>query len=703
MEERDPAEEAAAYLKNVLGEMGLSQASVEIQREEAGAALTLSGDDIGFIIGHRGETLDALQYLASLVANHVDGTYYRITLDVGNYREKRKETLEALGKKMAARAVKTGRNSSLEPMNPYERRIIHTAVQTVAGAKSWSEGVDQGRHVVIGPEGGERPQPRRSDRDAAGTGAETTGTEAARAAITTETAVPAATVPGPIPRPGRRDPRPTIPTPPFTGGSKRNKNVWGGQQAAPFFTIFSISVEKRKAFMEKTIAAVSTAPAPGGIGIVRISGEEAFAVADQVFRGVSGKKLSQMRGYTAQLGGAFTPAGERLDDVVALVYRSPKSYTGEDVVELSCHGGLYVTKRLLQLVLDAGASPAGPGEFTRRAFLNGKMDLAQAEAVMGLISASGEQARKAALAGSSGVLSQRIAAIKGELMEQAAHLAAWADFPEEDVPEVEESQLLEGIRRGEAALSQLLEGFERGRMYREGLVTVIAGRPNAGKSTLMNLLSGCQRSIVTQYAGTTRDVVEETVMLAGVPLRLADTAGLRDTDDPVESIGVRAARQRLETAQLVLAVFDSSQALEKEDRELMDALEGVPSIAIVNKTDLPSQIAVEEIQARFEKTVFLSAATGEGLEDLEQSLSEILDTKEFYPQEGVLFTQRQRADAQTALDSLREGEQALLGGLTLDAVTVCVEDALTALSALTGEHVSEEIVDRVFEEFCVGK
>lgn len=455
--------------------------------------------------------------------------------------------------------------------------------------------------------------------------------------------------------------------------------------------------------MEKTIAAVSTAPAPGGIGIVRISGEEALAVADQVFRGVSGKKLSQMRGYTAQLGGAFTPAGERLDDVVALVYRSPKSYTGEDVVELSCHGGLYVTKRLLQLVLDAGASPAGPGEFTRRAFLNGKMDLAQAEAVMGLISASGEQARKAALAGSSGVLSQRIAAIKGELMEQAAHLAAWADFPEEDVPEVEESQLLEGIRRGEAALSQLLEGFERGRMYREGLVTVIAGRPNAGKSTLMNLLSGCQRSIVTQYAGTTRDVVEETVMLAGVPLRLADTAGLRDTDDPVESIGVRAARQRLETAQLVLAVFDSSQALEKEDRELMDALEGVPSIAIVNKTDLPSQIAVEEIQARFEKTVFLSAATGEGVEDLEQALSEILDTKEFHPQEGVLFTQRQRADVQTAWDSLREGEQALLGGLTLDAVTVCVEDALTALSALTGEHVSEEIVDRVFEEFCVGK
>ena len=455
--------------------------------------------------------------------------------------------------------------------------------------------------------------------------------------------------------------------------------------------------------MEKTIAAISTAPAPGGIGMVRISGKDAFAVADRVFRGVSGRAVSQMKGYTAQLGGAFTPAGERLDDVVALVYRSPKSYTGEDVVELSCHGGLYVTKRLLQLVLDAGASPAGPGELTRRAFLNGKVDLAQAEAVMGVIGASGEQALKAAQAGSSGVLSKKIQAIKAQLLVQASHLAAWADFPEEDVPAVEEQELLSAIREGEESLTQLLAGFERGRMYREGLSTVIAGRPNAGKSTLMNLLSGCERSIVTQYAGTTRDVVEETVLLAGVPLRLADTAGIRDTDDPVESIGVQAAKRRLESAQLVLAVFDSSQSLEKEDWELMDSLQGVPAVAIVNKTDLPTQMDVGEIQRRFEKTVFLSAATGEGLEELEQALSEILDTKEFHPEEGVLFTQRQRADAQMALDSLREGEQAMALGMTLDAVTVCVEDALNALSALTGEQVSEEIVDRVFEEFCVGK
>ena len=455
--------------------------------------------------------------------------------------------------------------------------------------------------------------------------------------------------------------------------------------------------------MEKTIAAISTAPAPGGIGIVRISGGEAFAVAEKVFRGVSGKKVSQMKGYTAQLGGAYTPGGEKLDDVVALVYRGPKSYTGEDVVELSCHGGLYMTKRLLQLVLDAGAAPAGPGEFTRRAFLNGKMDLAQAEAVMGLISASGEQARKAALAGSTGVLSRKIESIKQGLLEQAAHLAAWADFPEEDVPQVEEAALLEGIRQGEKALEELLQGFDRGRMYREGLVTVIAGRPNAGKSTLMNLLSGCQRSIVTQYAGTTRDVVEETVMVAGVPLRLADTAGIRDTDDPVESIGVQAARQRLETAQLVLAVFDSSQALNEEDRLLIESVQDTPAVAVVNKSDLENVIDLKYIKNHFKQIVYISALSGDGLEALEQAVASLLKTNELDPSSGILFTERQRDAARRARDCVQEALDAQRSGVTLDAVTVSVEGAVSALLELTGERATEAVVDQVFAQFCVGK
>ena len=452
-----------------------------------------------------------------------------------------------------------------------------------------------------------------------------------------------------------------------------------------------------------TIAAVATPAGPGAIGILRLSGPRAADIAAACFRPLGQKGLLDHLPRTLVYGSLLDCEGQVIDQVLCTYSRGPSSYTGEDTAELHCHGSPMVLSLGLEALFAQGARQAGPGEFTRRAFVNGKLDLAQAEAVMGLIGASGEQARRAAEAGSTGVLSRRIAAIRGELLEQASHLAAWADFPEEDVPEVEEQELLAAIRRGEEELSSLLAGFERGRAYREGLETVIAGRPNAGKSTLMNLLSGCERSIVTQYAGTTRDVVEETVLLAGVPLRLADTAGLRDTDDPVESIGVQAAKKRLETAQLVLAVFDSSQALEKEDWELMEALQNVPSIAIINKTDLPTAIDGEAVRSHFEKTVALSAASGEGLEDLEQALSEILDTKEFHPEEGVLFTQRQRGDAQAALDSLREGEQALALGLTLDAVTVCVEDALHALSALTGEQVSEEIVDRVFEEFCVGK
>ena len=454
---------------------------------------------------------------------------------------------------------------------------------------------------------------------------------------------------------------------------------------------------------ERTIAAISTGAAPGGIGIVRISGPEARAVADRVFRGRNGRQIAQMRGYTAALGGAYTAAGEKLDDVVALVFAAPKSYTGEDVVELSCHGGLYITRRLLQEVLAAGASPAQPGEFTRRAFLNGKMDLTQAEAVMELIGAGGEQAAREAQAGSSGALSQRVVAIREELTGLGAHLAAWADFPEEDVPAVENQALSQSLEHAAQELSRLLESFDVGKVYREGVRTVIAGRPNAGKSTLMNLLAGCQRSIVTQYAGTTRDVVEETVLLGGIPLRLADTAGLRDTDDPVESIGVAAARERVQTADLVLAVFDSSQELEREDLELAESLSTIPAVAVVNKTDLPSKIDLEQVRKHFSHVACISAASGEGLEELQEEITALLGAGNFDPGAGMLFTERQRHHDRAALEALREAENALALGMTLDAVTVCVEDALNALYALTGETASEEVVDQVFETFCVGK
>lgn len=452
-----------------------------------------------------------------------------------------------------------------------------------------------------------------------------------------------------------------------------------------------------------TVAAISTGQAAGGIGVVRVSGPEAFQICNRVFRPKFAKRICEMAGYTAALGEVCQQDGMKLDDCVALVFRGPKSYTGEDVVELSCHGGLYVTRQVLEEVLRCGAVPAGPGEFTRRAFLNGKMDLAQAESVMEIIGAQGRHAVLAAQAAGSGLLSKRIGGISEKLEHLAAHLAAWADFPEEDVDIVDTVEVRACLHTCKEELVELLEGFDRGRIFREGLRTVIVGRPNVGKSTLMNLLVGRERSIVTPYAGTTRDIVEEQVSLVGVPLLLADTAGLRETQDPVEKIGVAAARQQLENAELVLAVFDWSEELEDEDIRLVESLRGLPAIAVVNKCDLKHKINLGFIEQNFTYYVEASAAQGKGLAELERAFSELIGTENFDVGYAELFTERQRAAAFAARSAVEQGSTALEQGLTLDAVTVCVEDALASLFQLTGQRVSDEIIDQVFEQFCVGK
>lgn len=452
-----------------------------------------------------------------------------------------------------------------------------------------------------------------------------------------------------------------------------------------------------------TIAAVSTAQAPGAIGIVRISGPDARHVAGKVFRSAHGKTLEQIRGYTALYGRVHDSDGD-IDEAIALNFRAPASFTGENVVELSCHGGIYVTRRLLKAVLEAGAVPAGPGEFTRRAFLNGKMGLTEAESVMQIIGAQGGQAAKAALAGHDGALEKKIREVRDCLTGAAAHLSAWADYPDDDIPQVTPEELKTSLQKAKSGLEKLLRQFEAGRALREGVETVIAGRPNAGKSTLMNLLAGCERSIVTQYAGTTRDVVEDTVLLGGIPLHLADTAGIREkTDDPVESIGVNRAYKRIRTAQLVLAVFDGSEELDDSDRVLTEKLDGVPCIAVVNKSDLPQNIDLKYIKSKFVHTVILSAETGSGLEELQTAVENILGTSELDPAQGMLFTERQRDACRKALDCVEEAREALNSGLTFDAVTVSLEGAISALLELTGERATETVVDSVFHHFCVGK
>lgn len=455
--------------------------------------------------------------------------------------------------------------------------------------------------------------------------------------------------------------------------------------------------------MQKTIAAISTAPAPGGIGIVRISGPQARRVAGRVFRSPSGKKVEEAKGYTALYGRAYDGGGNPVDEVIALVFAAPNSYTGEDVVELSCHGGIYITRRLLSAVLAAGARLAEAGEFTRRAYENGKLDLTQAEAVMDLISASGEKAAAAAFAAREGALGRAVSEVRETLLSAAAGFGAYVDFPYDDIPEVEPEALRETLREAEERLSLLLCRSNGARMLREGVRTVIAGRPNVGKSTLMNLLSGYEKSIVTPLAGTTRDVVEETVSLGGVMLRLADTAGLRDTDDLVEQIGVGRTKEHIQNAELVIAVFDASEPLTGQDEELIRLAENKPCIAIVNKTDLPRKLGLDQLTGRFGSVLEISAASGQGVRELEKEVERLAGISEIDPCAAMLANERQVEAANRARQAVRRARETMEAGFTLDAVSIDVDEAIAALSGLLGERVTEAVVNKVFHSFCVGK
>ena len=451
-----------------------------------------------------------------------------------------------------------------------------------------------------------------------------------------------------------------------------------------------------------TIAAISTAQGEGGIGVIRISGERAIEIADAVFKNINGKKLADMKGYTAAYG-SIQYENEKLDEAVALVFRAPHSYTGENVVELSCHGGIYITRQVLRAVLEAGAKPAEAGEFTKRAFLNGKLDLTEAEAVMDIISAKSRSAARSALSVKDGALRRKINSVKDDLLSIAAHLSAWADYPEEDIAEVTDEMIFNSCDKAIAALSHLLDTYDMGQAVKQGIDTVIAGRPNVGKSTLMNLLSGYEKSIVTDIPGTTRDVVEDTVLVGNVLLRLSDTAGLRDTDDKVEKIGVDRAKKRLEQCGLLLAVFDNSRELDDDDMQLLETAAQVPTIAIINKTDLENQLDITVIESKVKNIITISAARGEGREAIVEAVEKIAGTERLNPSEGILSNERQRANVKNALASVREAKAALEIGMTYDAVTVSLEDAISELLEMTGEKTGDEVIDRVFHNFCVGK
>ena len=452
----------------------------------------------------------------------------------------------------------------------------------------------------------------------------------------------------------------------------------------------------------KTIAAISTAQGLGGIGVIRISGDDALNIADKIFVSVSEKKLSDAKGYTAFYGYVHCN-NQKIDECIATVFKAPHSYTGENVVEFSCHGGIYVTKQVLRTCFDNGAVSADAGEFTKRAFLNGKMDLTQAEAVMDIIAAKSQAQSRSALSVHEGALSKKINSIKDELVNRAAHLCAWADYPEEDIEEIEFDTLKNALIDSNDKLNILLNDYDKGRVIREGIDTVIVGRPNVGKSTLMNLITGCDKSIVTDIAGTTRDIVEETAVIKDITLHLSDTAGIRDADNAIEKIGVDKAKKRLSSAELVIAVFDASSELCDDDIAIIDEIKGSTCIAVINKEDLNSNLNIDIIKDATEHIVFMSAKNGTGYKEFEDAVEKITGTADFDASNAVLSNERQRSLALNAKNALSEAVSALEFGMTYDAVTVALEDAISYLCELTGERVTETVVDNVFHQFCVGK
>lgn len=454
--------------------------------------------------------------------------------------------------------------------------------------------------------------------------------------------------------------------------------------------------------MAKTIAAVSTGNAAGGIGVIRISGDTAIETAARVFAAADGVSLTEVGGYRAKFGRIIS-RGEPIDDAVALVFRAPKSYTGEDVVELSVHGGLFIVQKTLEAVYDAGALPAEPGEFTKRAFLNGKMDLAQAEGVANMISANGEAAAKASMNLIDGALSRKIGAVLQSLLDSSALMGAWVDYPDEEIPELQHEELEKTLEDARTQLSALISQYDCGVVMTEGIDTVIAGKPNAGKSTLMNLLSGREKSIVTEIEGTTRDIVEGSVRLGDIVLHLSDTAGIREGEDKVEKIGIERTLQRIETAGLIIAVFDASRPPDENDRKLIEKCRGKKALAVVNKIDLTADAHIDEVDAAFEKVIYISAKDDHYLDCVHDAVYSLLGAANFNSNAPMLANARQKQCCKSALGFVDEALEALRAGMTFDAVNVMIDSAADELLTLTGRKATVEVVNNIFSKFCVGK
>ena len=457
--------------------------------------------------------------------------------------------------------------------------------------------------------------------------------------------------------------------------------------------------------MGKTIAAISTAMSASGIGIVRMTGTEAMEVISRIYRSKNGKKnIRKAESHTIHYGYIYD-GEEAVDEVLVMVMKGPKTYTGEDTVEIDCHGGVYAMKRVLETVLKNGARIAEPGEFTKRAFLNGRLDLSQAEAVMDIIQAKSEVALKSSVEQLKGSVLRAVKEIRSTLLYHIAYIESALDDPEHISLEGYPEELAGVVDKEKEKVEKLLKSADDGRMIQEGIKTVILGKPNAGKSSLLNFLVGEDRAIVTDIAGTTRDTLEEYISLHGISLRIIDTAGIRETEDVVEKIGVGKAKKMAEEADLILYVVDSSLPLDENDREIMELLSGRKSIVIYNKTDLKSAVDTEELKEKTGSPIIpVSVVEESGIMELENKIKEMFFQGEIsFDNEVYITNARHKKALEEALESLKMVKNSIESGMSEDFFSIDLMSAYESLGKILGESVGEDLVNEIFSKFCVGK
>ena len=455
-----------------------------------------------------------------------------------------------------------------------------------------------------------------------------------------------------------------------------------------------------------TIAAISTATGSGGIGIVRMSGKKSFEILNKIFVPAN-KENNEIKGYSIKFGYIINPeTNEKIDEVLVSYFVSQKSYTTEDMCEINSHGGVIIEKKILELCLKNGAELAEPGEFTKRAFLNGRIDLTQAESVIDLINSKNDNEAKASINQLEGHLSKKIHEIKNKILDVMADIEANIDYPEYDIEQITNNKISVVLSEVKNDLVNLSNSFENGKILKEGVKTIILGKPNAGKSSLLNTILNEERAIVSEFAGTTRDTIEEFINVNGISLKLIDTAGIRKTDDKIEEIGVKRALKLSEEADLIIAIFDGSKELDTNDLQILDLIKNEKSIILLNKKDIGDLELEnnESIKNASNNVIKISAKTGEGIEEIYNTISELFKTNEISMNDGVIITNiRHKNQIDKAISSVNEAIESNEQAMPIDIVSIPIKQILYDLSVITGEDASEDVINEIFSKFCLGK